>query len=72
MIREKPSDEILTSKEAMAFLRLGRTTLWTLTKSGEIPSYRIGKGGVNSALRYFKSELVEWLRGKRCQPYPIL
>jgi len=54
------SDEILTSEEARQFLKIGRTKLWELTHSNEIPAYRVGSGE-RSALRYKRSELIEWL-----------
>ena len=38
-------DEILTSREAQEFLKIGRTKLWELTKSNQLPAYRgAGKG----------------------------
>ena len=63
----KPSDlehEILTSREAQEFLRIGRTKLWELTRRNRIPAYRIG-GGRTSSLRYKKSELLQWLDQNR-------
>ncbi len=63
-------EEILTSREARAFLKIGRTKLWELTSKAVIPAYRIGNGRT-SALRYKKSELLTWLetsRVARAQP----
>ena len=57
-------DEILTSKEAQRLLKIGRTKLWALTKDGSLPAYRIGEGKT-SALRYKKTELIEWLDANR-------
>lgn len=54
-------EEILTSKEVMAFLKIGRTKLWHLTKSNGLPAYRVGNGK-NSDLRFRKSELLGWLK----------
>ena len=47
--------EILTREEACQLLRMSRSTLWKLAKSGKIPAYRIGTGK-NSALRFKRSE----------------
>lgn len=57
-------NEILTSREAQKLLRIGRTKLWALTKSGHLPAYRIGEGRT-SALRYKKEELMHWLEKNR-------
>ena len=57
-------NEILTSREAQKLLRIGRTKLWALTKSGHLPAYRIGEGRT-SALRYKKVELMHWLENNR-------
>lgn len=56
--------EILTREEACRLLRMSRSTLWKLSKSGKIPAYRIGPGR-NSALRFKRSELLEWLDNNR-------
>ena len=53
-------DEILTSREARQLLKIGRTKLWELTRSGRIPAYRVGEGRT-SDLRYKRSELMRWL-----------
>ncbi len=59
-------DEILTSREAQEFLKIGRTKLWELTKSKQLPAYRVGSGRTSS-LRYKKSELLAWLERNRVQ-----
>ena len=53
-------DEILTSREARSFLKIGRTKLWELTRTGEIRAYRVGSGRT-SDLRYKRTELLRWL-----------
>ena len=58
------ADEILTSREAQEFLKIGRTKLWELTSSNLIPAYRIGRGKT-SGLRYKRSELMAWLDRNR-------
>ena len=59
-------DEILTSCEARELLKIGRTTLWDLTRKSEIPAYRAGSGK-RSGLRYKRSELLAWLDQNRVQ-----
>jgi predicted DNA-binding transcriptional regulator AlpA len=61
---DRDRDEILTSREAQRFLKIGRTKLWSLTKSGILPAYRIG-GGKTSALRYKRVEIMKWLEKNR-------
>jgi len=62
---EAGSDErILTSREARAFLRIGRTKLHELTRRQVIPAYRIGEGRTSS-LRYLRSDLFGWLVRQR-------
>jgi hypothetical protein len=57
-------DQVLTSREARAFLKIGRTKLHDLTRSQVIPAYRIGPGRT-SGLRYLRSDLLEWLVRQR-------
>ena len=57
-------DEILTSREAQELLKIGRTTLWDLTRRNHIPAYRAGSGK-KSGLRYKRSELLAWLDDNR-------
>ena len=59
-----PSEQILTSREARAFLRIGRTKLHELTRRQIIPAYRIGEGRTSS-LRYLRSDLLGWLVRQR-------
>ena len=56
--------EVLTSREARHFLRIGRTKLHELTQTQVLPAYRIGSGRT-SALRYLKSDLIGWLVRQR-------
>jgi excisionase family DNA binding protein len=57
-------EEILTSREARALLKIGRTKLHELTHRQAIPAYRVGAGRT-SGLRYRKSDLLEWLYSQR-------
>ena len=61
---DRRRDEILTSREAQEFLKIGRTKLWELTRKNLIPAYRIGTGRTSS-LRYKRSELIAWLDRNR-------
>jgi excisionase family DNA binding protein len=49
---ETESSELLTVREAGAFLRLSPPTMYRLIASGEVPAARVGK-----ALRIRRSEL---------------
>lgn len=62
--QRRHDDEILTSREAMEFLKIGRTKLWQLTRDNAIPAYRLGHGP-GAVLRYKRSELIAWLDGNR-------
>lgn len=60
----RSGEEILTSREAREFLKIGRTKLWELTRESVIPAYRVGSGK-KASLRYKKSELLAWLDQNR-------
>jgi len=60
----RTDDEILTSREAMALLKIGRTKLWQLTRDSSVPAYRLGHGP-GAVLRYKRSELIAWLDQNR-------
>jgi excisionase family DNA binding protein len=57
-------DEILTSREAMDLLKIGRTKLWELTRGNVIPAYRVGRGR-SSSLRFKRADLLAWLERNR-------
>jgi predicted DNA-binding transcriptional regulator AlpA len=69
MLVDLAQDEILTSRQARELLKIGRTKLWSLTKSGTVPAYRIGRGKT-SALRYKRAELLRWLDKNRIDRRP--
>lgn len=52
------TDEVLTLREAAAFLKLSETTLRRLVAAGEVPSTKVG-----GSLRFLKSELIATVRG---------
>src|SRR5262245_690247 len=58
------TEQTLTSREARAYLRIGRTKLHELTRRQVIPAYRIGEGRTSS-LRYLRSDLLGWLVRQR-------
>jgi hypothetical protein len=60
LVRSDDQEEILTSREARALLKIGRTKLWELTRKSVVPAYRLG-GGKTSGLRYKRTELLAWL-----------
>lgn len=55
---EASSDEVLTSEEAAAFLKMSERTLLRLAASGEVPGSKIG-----GQWRFVRTELVDRVRG---------
>ncbi len=53
-------DNVLTIKEAAAFLSLSVATVYTLVSKAQIPVVKRSK-----RLYFFKSDLIEWLREAR-------
>lgn len=51
--------EILNGWEACDFLQIGKATLYRHVKSGNIPSFKIGR-----ALRFHKESLERWIEKK--------
>jgi len=51
--------EILNVREACDFLQIAKATLYRHAKSGDIPSFKIGR-----ALRFHKESLERWIEGK--------
>ena len=41
--RTKTTEQILTPEEVAAYLRLGRTTTYSLLSSGQIKSFKVGR-----------------------------
>ena len=54
--------EILTLDEAAKFLKIGRNTLYSLARTGEVPARKMGR-----EWRFVSSALVDWLLLK-CPP----
>lgn len=51
-----PSPLLLTTREAAAALRISERTLFTLTKTGQIPCVRFGR-----SVRYAPADLQRWI-----------
>lgn len=51
-----PSDEILTLEEASRFLKLSRSTVYSLAQKRKIPAHKVGK-----SWRFVKACLIRWL-----------
>ncbi len=52
-------EEVLTLQEASQFLKLSKSTLYSLARKGEIPVRRVGK-----SWRFTKQSLLRWLENK--------
>lgn len=57
-------DEVLTTSEAMRYLKVSRKTLLKLVHRGEIPAKKVGKD-----FRYLKSRLDLFLQGRGKENY---
>ena len=51
---------LLTVREAAGLLRISDRTLFTLTKDGQIPSVRVGRG-----VRYDEQDLARWIEAQK-------
>lgn len=57
-------DEVLTTTEAMKYLKISRKTLLKLVREGQIPARKVGKD-----FRYLKIQLNNFLQGKTEENY---
>lgn len=53
-------DDLLTTRELMAFLNLSRTKIWELVQQEQMPAFKLG-----GDYRYRRSEIVAWLERYR-------
>ena len=53
-------DDLLTTRELMAFLNLSRTKVWELVQQEQMPAFKLG-----GDYRYRRSEIVTWLERYR-------
>jgi excisionase family DNA binding protein len=56
------SSDIISLPEACKFLGVHRNTLYKLIEAGEIPAFRLIKGG---RWKFRKKELEQWLEDKQ-------
>lgn len=56
---------LLTIKDVQEVTQLGRTTIYELMRSGELPFLRIGR-----SVRIRREALDEWLGKQEVIPYP--
>jgi putative molybdopterin biosynthesis protein len=54
-------EELLTVEQVQELLQTGRTFTYNLVKSGELPSYRVGR-----LLRIRRRDVERWLEKNRC------
>lgn len=57
-------EDVLTTTEAMKYLKVSRKTLLKLVHEGQIPARKVGKD-----FRYLKSEINTFLRGRSGENY---
>jgi excisionase family DNA binding protein len=53
----KANDEILTLEEASRFLKLSRSTVYSLAQKRKIPGQKVGR-----SWRFVKAFLIKWLQ----------
>lgn len=54
------TEELLTVEQVQEFLKVGRTFAYSIVRSGELPSYRVGR-----LLRIRRQDVERWLEKKR-------
>ncbi len=54
-------EEFLTVEQIQDLLQVGRTFAYSLIRSGELPSYRVGR-----LLRVRRQDVERWLEQNRC------
>lgn len=61
---ETPSspEPLWTSEDVMNYLRISRTTLWTLVKRKALPAFKLPGLG---EWRYRRSEIDQWISSQR-------
>jgi excisionase family DNA binding protein len=56
--------EIMSQADACAFLAISRNTLYKLISEGEIPAFRLTKGG---RWKFRRSDLEDWLADRKAR-----
>jgi putative molybdopterin biosynthesis protein len=54
-------EELLTVDQVQELLKVGRTFAYSLVRSGELPSYRVGR-----LLRVRRRDVEHWLEENKC------
>jgi putative molybdopterin biosynthesis protein len=54
------AEELMTVEQVQELLKVGRTFAYSLVRSGELPSYRIGR-----LLRIRRRDVEHWLENQR-------
>lgn len=57
-----PTEPLWTSEDVMNYLRISRTTLWSLVKKKGLPAFKIPGLG---EWRYRRSEIDAWIASQR-------
>lgn len=60
-VKAPREDELLTIEQVQELLKVGRTFAYSLTKSGELPTYRVGR-----LLRVRRRDVDRWLEQQKC------
>lgn len=58
----RPCPEIMTAREAAAYLRTTTVNLWRLRRDQDLPVHHLGR-----SLRFRKNEIDEWLDAQRAR-----
>ena len=53
-------DELMTTRDVMAFLNFSRTKIWELVQNEQLPAFKLG-----GDYRYRRSEVLQWLERYR-------
>ena len=56
------NDKWLTIDELVAYLKMGKTKLYTMAQKGEIPGSKVG-----SQWRFDREEIDEWIKSGRAE-----
>jgi len=60
-VKPAREEELLTIEQVQELLKVGRTFAYSLTKSGELPTYRVGR-----LLRVRRRDVNRWLEQRKC------
>ena len=53
-------NELMTTRDVMAFLNFSRTKIWELVQHEQLPAFKLG-----GDYRYRRSEVIQWLERYR-------